>query len=90
MAKLKCEICFSNELKEVIKKAVKDPAVIEQIDKIKTCEPGTLQLQLCQGKRRSAFQEFMSRCMKAKHLKGIDPAAMQECRREWKEEKAQV
>lgn len=89
MPKLKCTPCMSQSLKEAVLKFSDDPKVLLQLKEIETCPAGEI-LQLCVGKvkrKRSAYQEFVSKCLKEKHIKGFGNAApaLTECAGEWRE-----
>jgi hypothetical protein len=78
-------------IKEAIHKGIKDPKVLEQIDAIPDCFIGT-DVELCAGKakrKRSAYQEFVSVCMKAGGAEGA-AELMKSCAIKWKAEKARL
>ncbi len=87
MPKLKCIPCMSQALKDVILKFSDDARVVGQLKEIETCPAGDI-LNLCAGKvkrKRSAYQEWVSKCLKDKHLKKFDPNALKGCAIEWRE-----
>lgn len=95
-----CIPCLSKGIKNLLKDSI-DPELHEMIDEVRTCPTGIV-LELCpvgvttgtKGKRtkvkrpRSAYQEFISQCMKSKPIKGKPFGAaskyMKECATEWK------
>lgn len=70
----RCVPCLSPDIREAILREVSDPALRETLEQLPDC-----------GRKRSAYQEFVSTCMKAKHLTGLDPEAMRNCARQWRE-----
>lgn len=91
MAK-KCTICMSPEIKEKLREEIKDPHVLDQLDRVPDCPNGII-VELCISKKRapSKYQIFVSECMKGKHIKGREeaPQAMKECAIEWRKVKDQ-
>ena len=83
----KCQPCLSDELREIIRDNIHDPGIDELLATVPTCPIGTV-MELCLKKKRapSAYQQFISECMKKKNIKGFGnaPAAMKECALEWK------
>lgn len=94
-----CVPCLSKGVKQVLKDST-DPELHEMIDSVRTCPVGEV-LRFCPvesrlGARkvkatkrpRSAYQEFISQCMKSKPIKGkpFGEAAkyMKECAHEWR------
>lgn len=87
----RCIPCLSDEVKIAIRQGVKDPEVLAMLEEIAVCQVGP-QIQMCgvTGKRpRSAYQQFISECMKSKNIKGFGAAApaMKECALEWRTKK---
>ena len=85
MPKSKCVPCLGRDIRAAILQEVKDEEVRQALDKIPEC-PEPRGIEVC-GRRVSAYQQFVSDCMKAKHLKGLDPAAMGDCAAQWKKRK---
>lgn len=99
---MECKPCLSKGMKQALKNMV-DVELHQMIDEVATCETGIV-MELCPagvvigGKRgkkrekgerkRSAYQEFISQCMKEKPIKGKPFGAaskyMKECAGEWK------
>lgn len=86
----KCVPCMAESLKKVIRQFIDDPHTLEQISKLPNCITGEI-LELCGGKpggrKRSAYQEFTSQCLKSKHLTKFDPNALKDCARQWQQQK---
>ena len=98
---MKCYPCLSPGIKKYLKEAV-DSELHQMIDEMPTCPTGEV-LTLCPvsaeptktGPRikrpRSAYQEHISQCMKAKPIKGKPFGAasqyLKECAIEWKQRK---
>lgn len=87
---MKCTPCMSESLKNLIRDFTDDPSTLRQVNAIPTCSLGEI-LQLCDsktgGRKRSAYQEFTSQCLKDKHLTKFDPNALKDCARQWTEAK---
>jgi hypothetical protein len=83
----KCQPCLSDEIKEIIRDNTHDTDINKLLDTVPTCPVGTI-MELCLKKKRttSAYQQFVSECMKKKNIKGFGnaPIAMKECALEWK------
>jgi hypothetical protein len=95
-----CTTCLSPGIKRALKEIV-DPELYQMIDSVPNCSAGEV-LQFCpvseagvvgkpQKRPRSAYQQFISDCMKTKPIKGKPFGAasqyMKECAREWRERK---
>lgn len=92
-----CTPCLGYQIKKTLVNELGD-SVAETVKKIPTCDD-QLAINLCEntpggrstkskkGRRLSAYQLFVSKCMKDKHLKGFDPGAMKDCAAQWREEK---
>lgn len=81
-----CVPCLGRNVKEAILKAL--PELKDAVEGIADCEDPA-GLALCGrsgGRRRSAYNEFISRCLKSKGIKGFGQAAsaMKECATEWR------
>ena len=89
MAK-RCVPCLSPEVKAAIKEKIKDPAVNNLLATVPDCSSPEM-INLCGSKPRtkSAYQVFVSDCMKGKKIKsfGEAPVAMKACALEWRERK---
>jgi hypothetical protein len=97
-AKSCCIPCLHPDVKAVIQEAVKDRGIRLSLEEFADCPDGTL-LDPCYmkgaGKKdggtrpRSAYQEFVSGCMKSKHIKGFGeaPKAMKDCAAQWRSRK---
>lgn len=70
----RCVPCLSPDLREAILQEISDPVLRETVAQLPDC-----------GRKRSAYQEWVSQCMKAKHLTGLDPGAMRDCAQQWRE-----
>ncbi len=84
----KCTPCLGANIKEVITELY--PNLASKLSAIKTC-PVDTEINFCakgaKGERKkSAYQEFVSQCMKSKNIKGFGNAApaMRECAAEWR------
>ncbi len=95
--------CLSNRLRKAMAGALisagfNDDGTLRALQAFPECEIGDLKVE--QEKRtekgeikakrpRSAYQNFISECMKAKHIKGFGNAApaMKECAAQWKSRK---
>jgi hypothetical protein len=94
MAK-KCTPCLGEDIKQLLQ-TLGDPDVDKILKEIEDC-PIATEIELCpvtKGKRApSAYQQFISVCMKAKAPEGMAfgdaPKYMKQCAAEWKEHKAQ-
>jgi len=87
----KCTPCMGKELKAALKFNVDDPKLHAALDKVPDCDKPRA-FELCgklKGSKRplSAYQSFVSECMKAKKLHGFDPEAMKDCAGRWREQK---
>lgn len=91
---VKCVPCLSKDLKDFIKRF--DPSLDPLLEKVETCPKGQA-LNMCtvDGKKRqrSAYQQFISTCMKSKPIQGKAFGAasgyMKECAAEWRQRNAQ-
>ncbi len=87
----KCVPCMAESLKDIIREFTDDPHTLKQVDEIATCSLGEI-MELCGGKtggrKPSAYNEFISQCMKGKPIKGkpfgTASKYMKECSEEWK------
>ncbi len=87
-----CIPCISKDIKQTIRDGFPgNDAIDALLDKVKACDaPATI--QVCgkgQKKPRSAYQEWVSKCMLAKHVTGFAQAApaIKDCAAQWKREK---
>ncbi len=84
---VKCIPCLSDRTKEVLMSEY--PHL--HLESVPSCR-GNKELDMCVGivnkekKGRSEYQQFVSECMKNKHIKGFGqaPLAMKECAGEWR------
>ena len=92
-----CTPCMSKSLKETIRDFTDDPLTLKTITEIADCDTGII-LNLCSGKNKSgrqpsAYQSFISTCMKTKPIKGkpFGEAAkyMKECAIEYRKGQSQ-
>ena len=84
----RCKPCAGADVKKAILEEI--PGLKELLGKIADCEdPEGLELCGRTSRARSAYQEFVSSCMKAKKIKGFgeSTAAMRSCAAEWRERK---
>jgi len=87
----RCTPCLGNIVKEVLIEELGDriPNLALALQEVSDCSD-TLGIDLCttghKPRKRSQYQEYISTCMKAKHIKGFGNAApaMKECAAEWK------
>ena len=89
MPKKTCTPCLSKGIKDAIARVVKDHTLQQLLADMPECDPG-VEMQLCwKPRRRSAYQEFASQCLKAKNIKKFGEAgkAMKECSIEWRRRK---
>ena len=84
----KCVPCLGQDVKDAILKQVHDHVTRDLVGRLATC-PRPAELQVCgKGTRpRSAYQEWASQCLKAKHLTHFDPEAMRDCAAQWRAQK---
>ena len=86
----RCIPCLSPEVKKVIGKEFPIREILDILERIADCPAREPPIQLCgkDGRKRSAYQVFLSSCLKGK-VKGIGTAgpALKECARQWKETK---
>ncbi len=82
-----CVPCMAPDVKDAIRQSVRDPWIAEFLDKLPDC-PGPPPIQMCgkKGRARGPRQEFMSTCLKSKHIKSFAeaPKAMKECSVAWR------
>lgn len=85
----KCVACMSKEAKSLLRAHFNDARLNETLDSIPDCKAKII-LDFCPsrpgGKRsRSEYQEFVSKCMKRKNIRGFGNAgpALKECAAEW-------
>lgn len=83
----KCIPCLGSRVKDIILGEI--PELQPTLSKVKDC-PDAEAVVLCgKGAKRprTAYTEFVSKCMKSKGVKGFGQAApaMRECAKEWKE-----
>ncbi len=85
----KCSPCLGAEVKQAIRQGVDGRQVQIVLESIPDCAD-PIGIEVCgkKGKARSAYQEFVGTCLKAKKLKKFDPEAMKECARQWRERKS--
>jgi hypothetical protein len=100
MAKKRCIPCLGADLKKALMAAVLDKGTQMLIREMPECDNAQA-VDFCwlpkgqaKGKRgRSEYQEFVSKCMKGKGLKGqpfgAAAPAMKECTIEWRAKKGQ-
>ena len=81
----KCKSCLGSEVKEFLSK-MEDSRIDSILAQVPDC-PDDLDIVLCGSiRKRSAYQQFVSDCLKAKKLKGFDPKALGECAKEWRKQ----
>lgn len=88
-----CVPCIHPEVKKLLRREIKDLSLDEILNSVADC-PGTEPLRICMAevgkapRRRSAYQEFISTCMKGHRIKAFGQAsgAMKECAREWRKQ----
>lgn len=81
----KCKPCLGSEVKEFLSQ-MRDVKIDSIISQISDCEDKR-DMVLCGSiRKRSAYQSFISECLRAKKLKGFDPSALKECAKQWKKE----
>lgn len=73
----RCVPCLDKQFKEALLGEVLDKSLREALE----------QLPVCGVRKRSAYQDFTSGCMKAKNLKGFDPGALKDCAAQWRQKK---
>ncbi|MDD4985234.1 MAG: hypothetical protein PHQ43_05510 [Dehalococcoidales bacterium] len=86
MAKPKCVPCLGRDVKEAISAQIGGVAIQHTLGQIPDCD-NDQEIQVCgkAARAKSAYQEWTSQCMKGKHLKKLDPEAMRDCARQWRE-----
>jgi len=91
-------ICVGPQIRDILRQHVGGPADAAVIDRIPECPvPNEIRLGISRRGRRekgekrppSAYQSFISTCMKSKHINGFGNAApaMKECATAWKKQK---
>lgn len=92
-----CVPCLGYRIKKVLATELGDK-VEDTLKDIPTCND-QFAINMCEsspreepkaskkGRKLSAYQQFVSVCMKSKNLKGFDPGAMKDCAAQWQEEK---
>ena len=87
----RCTPCLNPKAKDLLAEAF--PEMKPRIMDVADC-PEAMLMNLCgedarQERPRSAYQEFISVCMKEKHIKSFSqaPPAMKACAAEWREKK---
>lgn len=89
MPKAKCVPCLGRDIKGAIL-SVLGPGLADILNKIPDCaQPRELQFCSRGTRPRTAYQEFVSGCMKGKNIKGREqaPVAMKACATEWRVQK---
>lgn len=90
MARKGCIPCLAPEIKQLIMDSFNDAVIQFQLQSIPDCDEGIL-VEFCAKKKRqpSAYQLFISTCLKEKKVKGKDdaPGKMRECATEWRAKK---
>ena len=88
----KCTPCLGSDIKKAILGSIISDAVRAILDKIPDC-PDARGVVVCGGttRQRSKYQQFVSECMKSKHIKGRAeaPLAMKECAAAWRAKKGE-
>lgn len=84
--------CVSQPARDLLSRSgLLSTAELQVLEQISDCERGNLGFtgKGKSGRARSAYQEFVSSCMKEKHIKGFGeaPKAMKACAAEWKARK---
>jgi hypothetical protein len=86
----KCVPCLSKEAKDALISITNNAVISQQLQEVETCPVGEF-MNFCTKKKRakSAYQLFVSDCMKSKKIKQFGEAstAMKECAIEWKKRK---
>ena len=93
MPKTACVPCLHPDVKDYLKKNFSSNSILALIDKLVDC-PDNIGINLCddrksrQGRTPSAYNLFVSSCMKEKKGTGMNrPAMMKECAVEWRRKK---
>lgn len=83
---MRCKPCLGEDIKEAILQGA--PHLKDTLALIADCKDAK-GLDLCgqTKKKRSAYQEWTSQCLKAKKLTKFDPGALKDCARQWRERK---
>lgn len=84
----RCKPCLGADVKKAILEEI--PGLKELLGKVADCEdPEGLEICGRTGRARSAYQSWVSECMRGKKIKGFGeaPAAMRDCARQWRERK---
>ena len=89
--------CISEDLKKVLSEEISVNALLDELQLIPECIDGAPigfgKGSKVQGEKKkrepSAYNIFVSQCMKSKNIKGFGeaPKAMKECAVEWREKK---
>lgn len=90
MSKKRCVPCLGASLKRTLLEAFGDAPVRKAIEAVKDCpDPEGADFCYKKGKRtRSAYQTFVSECMRRRRAQGGDvTVVMQECAAEWRSQK---
>lgn len=84
----RCKPCLGEDVKKAILEEI--PGLKDLLGKVADCEdPEGLELCGRAGRARSAYQVFVSECMRGKKIKsfGEAPTAMRDCARQWQAKK---
>lgn len=86
----KCDPCLAAEVKEALRKILKDGDDIKVLDSVPDCPEGVM-LNLCvkEKRKRSEYQSFVSDCMREKDIHSRDEAkeGIKFCAAEWQKKK---
>ena len=82
----KCTVCMSDAVKQSLRKFAISAEEMLMLDKLPNCDVGNFNLCVRAARQRSAYQQFVSECMKSKQVHGFKEAApaMKECAVQWK------
>ena len=85
----KCTVCISEDIKKALRKFAISAEEMLVLDKLPVCDVGNFNLCVKAARKRSAYQQFVSECMKSKQVHGFKEAApaMKECAVRWKSQK---
>ena len=84
----RCVPCLGSDIKQAILEGVRDPRVALILESIPDC-PDRTGIDFCgkKARKRSAYQEFTSTCLRDKHLTRFDPTALKDCAQQWRQRK---
>ena len=84
----RCEPCLGPDIKAAIREKIGGAAIEAMLDRIPSCD-NPQEVTVCggRGRARTPRTQFMSQCLKGKHIKSFAeaPQAMRECSKEWRE-----